>query len=108
VVQAALIAEGVDAVTWLDAPLPAHPIFQRREGYGRGYPWTIAHADYRYRPEEYPETERLIDNSLVICSELHPIYCQSPALIDQYADAIAKVFSARGGLLIAAEKQVVQ
>jgi hypothetical protein len=89
----------VDAVTWLEAPLPAHPIFQVREGYGRGYPWTIAHADYRYHVEDYPHTRQLIDNSLVICSEVHPIYCQPPQLIEQYADAIAKVFRHRDQLI---------
>jgi len=98
-VQAALTAEGVDASTWLDAPLPAHPIFQVRDGYGRGYPWAIAHADYRYRVEDYPRTQELVDNSLVVCSELAPIYCQPPALIEQYGDAIDKVFSAREELL---------
>jgi dTDP-4-amino-4,6-dideoxygalactose transaminase len=101
-VRSALVAEGVDAVTWLDAPLPAHPIFQRREGYGRGYPWSLAHADYTYNVAEYPETTDLIENSLVICSELYPIYCQPPELIDQYADAILKVFAQPEALLKAA------
>jgi dTDP-4-amino-4,6-dideoxygalactose transaminase len=104
VVQAALEAEGVDASTWLQAPLPAHPIFQVRSGYGRGYPWTLAHADYRYRVEDYPRTQALCDNSLVICSELAPIYCQPSKLIDQYADAITKIFSNREGLLQAAAR----
>lgn len=101
-VRAALEAEGVDAVTWLEAPLPAHPIFQVREGYGRGYPWTIAHGDLRYRVEEYPQTQQLVENSLAICSELNPMCCQTPALIGQYADAIIKVFSQREALLDAA------
>lgn len=101
-IQRALEAEGVDAGTWLDAPLPAHPIFQVREGYGHGYPWTIAHAHYTYQVEDYPETQTLIDNSLVICSELNPVCSQPPALIDQYADAIRKVFSQRNALLDAA------
>src|SRR5205807_3101305 len=40
----------LDAAMWLGgSPLPAHPIFQVREGYGRGYPWTVAHAHYTYR-----------------------------------------------------------
>jgi len=106
-VQAAVTAEGVDAYTWLQAPLPAHPIFQRREGYGSGYPWSVAHEGYRYRVDEYPETQRLVDNSLVICSELYPIYCQPRKLIEQYAEALAKVFSQRGALLTAAERSVV-
>ena len=63
VVRSALLAEGVDAVTWLEAPLPAHPIFQVRNGFGGGYPWTVAHADYRYRVEDYPQTQQLVDNS---------------------------------------------
>jgi perosamine synthetase len=102
-VQDALVAEGVDAVTWLKAPLPAHPIFQVRDGYGRGYPWTVAHPHYQYRVEEYPRTAQLIDNSLVICSESNPMYCQPSALIEQYAEAIAKVFS-RDAILAATER----
>lgn len=102
-VRAALAAEGVDASTWLDAPLPAHPIFQVRSGYGRGYPWTVAHPDLRYRVEDYPQTQALIDNSLVICAEGHPIYCQPPQLMEQYANAIIKVMSDRQGLIKVAE-----
>jgi dTDP-4-amino-4,6-dideoxygalactose transaminase len=104
VVQAALEAEGVDAPVWLQAPLPAHPIFQVREGYGHGYPWTVAHKDLRYHAADYPNAQHLCDNSLVICSELNPIYCQTAKLIDQYADALIKVFSNRDGLLAAAKK----
>jgi perosamine synthetase len=99
VVRRALIAEGVDAVTWLEAPLPAHPIFQVRDGFGGGYPWTIAHAGLRYRVEDYPQTQQLVDNSLAICSELQPMCCQPPALVEQYAEAILKVFSQRDGLM---------
>jgi len=101
-VQRALLAEGVDAVLWLQEPLPAHPIFQRREGFGGGYPWTIAHAGYRYNADEFVVTRQLLDNSLVICSEQYPIYCQPAKLIEQYADAITKVVSERGALLEAA------
>jgi dTDP-4-amino-4,6-dideoxygalactose transaminase len=104
VVLKALEAEGVDVYTWLEHPLPANPIFQVRSGYGGGYPWTIAHKDLRYRAEDYPRTQALLDNSLCICSELIPIYCQPASLIDQYADAIIKVISDREGLMKAAER----
>ena len=104
-VLTALQAEGVDAAMWLGgSPLPAHPIFQVREGYGRGYPWTVAHAHYTYRVEEYPRTQELVDNSFVICSELNPMCCQPPALVEQYGEAIAKVFADREGLLEAGER----
>ena len=101
-VRQALEAEGVDAVYWLREPLPAHPIFQRREGFGRGYPWTINHAGYAYHVEEYPRTIDLLENSLVICSEQHPIYCQPAALMERYAEAVAKVMN-RASLLQAAQ-----
>jgi perosamine synthetase len=105
-VKAALEAEGVDVCTWLHAPLPAHPIFQVREGYGHGYPWTVAHAHYTYRVADYPKTQELVDNSLVICGELNPMCCQPAALIGQYGEAIAKVFGDRAALLEAGERLV--
>ena len=104
VVLKALEAEGLDVYTWLEKPLPANPIFQVRSGYGNGYPSTIAHKDLKYRVEDYPQTTALLDNSLCICSELVPIYCQPAALIDQYAEAIVKVMSDREGLMAAAKK----
>jgi hypothetical protein len=103
VVRAALNAEGVDAVIWLSEPLPAHPMFQTRYGFGKGYPWKLADPNYQYRVEEYPNTMAIIDNSVVICSEDKPIYCQTPALMAKYAEAIAKVMD-RNNLLKAAEK----
>jgi dTDP-4-amino-4,6-dideoxygalactose transaminase len=103
VVLAALNAEGVDAVLWLKDPLPAHPMFQKRYGFGKGYPWKLADPNYTYRVEEYPNTMDIIDNSVVICSEDKPIYCQTPALMAKYAEAIAKVMD-RKNLLAAAAK----
>jgi dTDP-4-amino-4,6-dideoxygalactose transaminase len=104
VVQAALEAEGVDAYVWLAAPLPAHPIFQVRDGFGHGYPWTLHHPNLKYRVEDYPQAQALVDNSLCICSELHPIYAQPASLIDQYAHAITKVFSQPAAIMDAARK----
>lgn len=103
-VQAALEAEGVDAPVWLNDPLPAHPIFQVRDGFGGGYPWALHHKDLKYRVEDYPQARALCDNSLVICSELNPIYCQPAALVDQYAHAITKVLSQPSALLDVAKK----
>jgi len=40
----------------------------------------------------------------VICSELNPMCCQPPALVEQYGEAIAKVFADREGLLEAGER----
>jgi perosamine synthetase len=104
VVQAALEAEGVDAPVWLAAPLPAHPIFQVRDGFGHGYPWTLHHPNLRYRAADCPQAQALVDNSLCICSELNPIYCQPASLIEQYAQAINKVLAQPAALMDAARK----
>lgn len=92
--QAALRAEGVDAVLWQTVPIPGQPVFQLMEGYGKGCPWVCQHAQagrYRYRAEDYPETAKLLESSLVICSEEHPIYCQTRELMDYYVLAFRKV-----------------
>lgn len=80
------IAEGVDAVLWQTIPVPAQPVFQTGEGYGGGCPWTCSPTrgrQYVYRAQDYPETVKLIEASLVICSESRPIFCQSTELMER-------------------------
>lgn len=107
-VRAALQAEGVDAVLWQTCSMPALPMFQSMEGFGKGYPWRNGFADkntrYAYRVEDYPETNRLLDNSIVIGSELHPLYCQNPKLMEHYVAGIEKVFSNLDALAESAER----
>ncbi|NPV54916.1 MAG: DegT/DnrJ/EryC1/StrS family aminotransferase [Firmicutes bacterium] len=94
-VQAALQAEGVDAVRWQTSPIPGQPLFQIMEGYGKGCPWTCKFNEgvtYSYDPADYPETVKLIEDSLVICSETYPIYCQTMDLMKRYVEAFYKVF----------------
>ncbi len=89
----ALNAEGVDAVLWQTVPIPGQPLFQLKEGYGKGCPWTCPHARHvEYKAEDYPETVKLLDNSLVICSELHAIFAQKMELMKYYVEAFHKVF----------------
>lgn len=93
-VLTALQAEGVEAVLWQTMPLPAQPLFRRLEGYGRGCPWDCqGRATVRYRPEEYPETIRLLDGSVVIGSQSYPLCCQPPELMGAYVGAFHKVFA---------------
>jgi len=98
--MAALRAEGVDVVLWHVEPVTSFPIFQTREGYGRGYPWAI-HQDGgpRVQPTDYPVATELLRTSIVVCDELHPIFIQELELIDRYADAFEKVMSDPAALL---------
>jgi len=93
-IKEALNAEGVDAVLWQTFPLPANPLFQEQKGYGKGCPWSCPHArPIKYKAEDYPETMKLCDGSLVICSELYPIFPQKMELMEFYVEAFHKVFN---------------
>ena len=94
--QAALLAEGVDAVRWQHSPVPLQPLFQTKQGYGKGCPWScrkLYGATYEYQAEQFPVTMALLENSLVICSEYYPIYAQPLAVMERYVAAFHKVFA---------------
>jgi len=91
----ALEAEGVAATLWHVTPLTSFPIFQKLdEGYGKGCPWSCPFygRQIQYRPEDYPEAMRLLDTSLVVNDEPHPIYVQDLELMAYYVEAFHKVF----------------
>jgi perosamine synthetase len=91
----ALEAEGVAATLWHVTPMTSFPIFQRLdEGYGKGCPWSCPFygKEIKYNPEDYPEAIRLLESSLVINDEPHPIYIQDMELMEYYVEAFHKVF----------------
>ncbi|MFQ5854112.1 MAG: DegT/DnrJ/EryC1/StrS family aminotransferase [Anaerolineae bacterium] len=93
---AALEAEGVAATLWHVTPLPSFPIFQKLgEGYGKGCPWNcpLYDREIKYNPEDYPEAIRLLETSLIVNDEPHPIYIQDLELMEYYVDAFFKVFN---------------
>ena len=90
----ALQAEGVDAALWQRTSIPAQPLFQILDGYGKGCPWTCDKADgtrYDYRPDAFPVTNHMLENSLVICSETYPIFAQPLQIMERYVEAFHKV-----------------
>jgi dTDP-4-amino-4,6-dideoxygalactose transaminase len=91
----ALEAEGVEITVWHITPLTSFPIFQQLdEGYGRGCPWSCPYygKGIDYNPADYPQALRLMDTSLVVNTELYPIYLQDLELIEFYVEAFRKVF----------------
>ncbi len=91
----ALEAEGVAATLWHVTPMTSFPIFQDLdEGYGKGCPWSCPFygKEIRYNPKDYPEAIRLLDTSLVINDEPHPIYLQDMELMEYYVEAFHKIF----------------
>ncbi len=85
-----LVAEGVPAREWQNTPIPCHLPFRHRDGFGRGYPFTLNPGAVRdHRPEDFPATLGMLDSTLVLCRELRSPVEYERAL--RYADAFAKV-----------------
>lgn len=105
---AALSAEGANAVLWQDHSLPEHPLFTRFEGFGGGFPYTLAEdpAALRasYDARRYPVTRALLDGSIVLFSQTRPLIAQPAEVVDRYAEAFAKVWSRRDALVEVARR----
>jgi dTDP-4-amino-4,6-dideoxygalactose transaminase len=97
-VLAALKADGVDAVLWQSMPVPAQKVFRDKVGYGKGCPWDHG-APVSYELSQYPETVRLLDSSIVLFSQSHPIAGQPMSLCEAYADAFEAVWKKLGDLV---------
>jgi dTDP-4-amino-4,6-dideoxygalactose transaminase len=92
---AALEAEGVEMTLWHVTPMTSFPIFRKlHEGYGQGCPWSCPFygKEIHYNPEDYAEAIRLLETSLVINTEPHPIFVQDLELMEYYVAACRKVF----------------
>ena len=89
----ALRQEGVEVVLWQVTPVPAQILFQKQQGYGRGCPWQCQNSTIRYQAEEFPETSKLLDNSLVVGSQSAPLAGQDIELMHHYADAFEKILA---------------
>lgn len=68
VLEKLLWAEGVPARPWQHHPVPAQTLFQFRDGYGRGCPWSCPYArpGIQYRAEDYPVAVDVTQRMLVM------------------------------------------
>jgi len=58
----ALRAEGLETGVWQSFILPAMTVFQNKDGYGHGCPWSCPHAaPVDYSPERFPAATRHVD-----------------------------------------------
>lgn len=89
-VQQLINHEGVYAREWQNVPIPGHLPFKNRRGFGNGYPFTLSdRQDFGYDLNQFPETLKMLRNSLTICRELRtPIEYER---IQAYALAFKKI-----------------
>lgn len=101
-IVAALAAEGVrlSRANWL---LPAHSVFQAKNAYGGGYPWSAEHTrdDISYDLAQYPVSQACIDSCMWNVNNHRPP--NGPAQIDALASAIRKVFTQLDDVPVEAE-----
>lgn len=90
-VQRALRAEGVPVQRYQSMPLTDQEVFRRRQGYGRGYPWTISGAAPGDDP--VPHTRQILEDSLTI-QRVH-LPPTSGTLLARCAEAFQKVWANR-------------
>ena len=104
----ALEAEGCNAVLWQDHSLPEHPLVARFEGYGGGWPFTASRSadELResYAADRFPRARALLDRSIVLFSQSRPLIAQPTAVVDRYAEALAKVWAQRRRLVELVER----
>ncbi|HSB68871.1 MAG TPA: DegT/DnrJ/EryC1/StrS family aminotransferase [Candidatus Methylomirabilis sp.] len=93
-VLAALKAEGAEVSLWQTVPVPGQTLFQDRGGYGLSCPWKCPLGqEVKYDLAEYPQTLRLLEDSLVVGSHSYPLFPQSLALMQAYVEAFERVFA---------------
>ena len=85
-----LVAEGVPAREWQNAPIPFHLPFRHRAGFGNGWPFTLNPGAVRdYTPADFPVTIATLESTLVLCRELRsPVEWER---VTRYGHAFAKV-----------------
>src|SRR5204863_8229800 len=66
---------------WHTEPVTAFPVHRTHEGFGRGYPWSLAPGCGEVKPAEYPRATEL-ESSLIVCDEMHPITIQPLELME--------------------------
>jgi perosamine synthetase len=85
----ALQAEGIRAAIWCARPIYMQPVFQTREGWGKGFPWKSPYVkrDVAYPQGLCPVAERISNETFNL--SLHPP--NGLDLMEEYAQAFEKV-----------------
>ena len=88
-ISEALKAEGVFMTRW-EFVIPAMTLFQQKQGFGKGYPWSLPDArEVSYDTAQYPEAMAAIDTIM-------GVFCIKPPngleLMKRYVEAFTKVY----------------
>jgi dTDP-4-amino-4,6-dideoxygalactose transaminase len=89
-VETALAAEGAPVSRWQFAPLYKQTLFARKDGYGKGCPWSCPYAEpVEYSDEVCPETVKFFDTYTGIMNTMPE---ETEKGMDLIADCFEKVW----------------
>lgn len=94
-VEQAMEAEGLPLRFYQNTPVPGQAMFQLREGFGGGIPWTLPGAiDRRYDIEAYPVTLDVLETTRCIgrAGSSGPNYFGRAETIDLYLEGFRKLW----------------
>jgi hypothetical protein len=87
-----LRAEGVETVVWQRFILPRMTVFQAKNAYGHGAPWSSPHAQpVDYSLDQYPVAQKHCDTHTCLVQTLRKP--NGPDLMEMIAEACWKVMS---------------
>ncbi len=87
--QKVFAAEGMSVGPWQRVPVPGQDVFQQKQGYGHGCPWTCCYkGDVEYRSEDYPKTLEFLESHARL-GGVHPP--NTMALMERYVEGFKKV-----------------
>ncbi len=94
-VELAMIAEGLPLRFYQNCPVPGQVLFQMKEGFGDGIPWSLPNTNpIRYDIEDYPVTLDVLENTrcLGASGTSGPNYFMNRKTMQDYVTAFHKVW----------------
>jgi len=94
-VEIAMAAEGTPLRFYQNIPVPGQVLFQLKEGFGNGIPWTLPDArDIRYDIEDYPKTLEVLEHTRCIGASgtSGPNYFLNEKTMQYYIESFQKIW----------------
>ncbi|MGE0431426.1 MAG: DegT/DnrJ/EryC1/StrS family aminotransferase [Planctomycetota bacterium] len=82
-----------EAVLWQTKAVCGQGLFREKRGFGHGIPWTLPGVrEIDYSLGQFPATQALLDNSLCLFSQSHPLIAQPDDVIDSYVQMLRRIW----------------
>lgn len=97
-----MAAEGTPLRFYQNIPVPGQVLFQLKQGFGDGIPWTLPGArDVKYDIEEFPVTLDVLENTRCIGDNgtSGPNYFLNKETMNRYIESFQKIWENLDGIV---------